>query len=494
MLRTDLRLPLVRQVPMKDIDFRVTGELRDAQSDRLVPGRVIAAPVLTVAADPAQLRLSGAGTLGILPFDAAWTQPLGLAAEAGSRIEGRATLDAAGLADLGVALPAGLVAGAGPATVTIDLPRGAPPRLQLSSDLTGLRLAIRELGWSKPAATPGRLDLTADLGSPPRVDRLAIEAPGLSARGRLTLRPGGGLDRATFDQAVVGRWFQGGVVLTGQGAGRPPGIEITGGRLDLRAMPRTDGPRPRGPAGPPIPVRLDRLEVSDTIALTGLTGRFSRAGGLNGDFTARVNGAAAITGEVVPAPGGSAIRIRSQDAGGVMAAAGIFARARGGVLDLTLTPGDTPGETMGDARVTNLTVRDMPVLAALLNAISVVGLIEQLNAQGLVFAEAQARFRLIPEGVEIRRASAVGASLGVSMEGIYDQARRRIRLQGVISPVYLLNGIGAILTRRGEGLFGFNYRVRGPVDAPEVSVNPLSILTPGMFRELFRGPAPQLGN
>lgn len=60
-------------------------------------------------------------------------------------------------------------------------------------------------------------------------------------------------------------------------------------------------------------------------------------------------------------------------------------------------------------------------------------------------------------------------------------------MQGVISPVYMLNGVGAILTKRGEGVFGFNYRLEGTADDPDVSVNPLSILTPGMFRELFRG-------
>ena len=60
-------------------------------------------------------------------------------------------------------------------------------------------------------------------------------------------------------------------------------------------------------------------------------------------------------------------------------------------------------------------------------------------------------------------------------------------MQGVISPVYLLNGVGAIFTKRGEGVFGFNYTLSGTADAPEVGVNPLSILTPGMLRGIFRG-------
>jgi len=87
---------------------------------------------------------------------------------------------------------------------------------------------------------------------------------------------------------------------------------------------------------------------------------------------------------------------------------------------------------------------------------------------------------------------AVGASLGVSAAGLYSIRTKAFDMQGVVSPIYLLNGIGAVLTRRGEGLFGFNYKLRGTADDPKVSVNPLSILTPGMFRELFRRAPPTL--
>jgi hypothetical protein len=131
-------------------------------------------------------------------------------------------------------------------------------------------------------------------------------------------------------------------------------------------------------------------------------------------------------------------------------------------------------------------------LAELINAISVVGLLEQLQGSGLLFAETEAVFRLTPRAVQINRASAVGASLGVSLSGLYVLNGGRLDMQGVVSPIYLLNGIGAIFTRKGEGLFGFNYRVQGTASAPDVSVNPLSILTPGMFREIFRSPPPQL--
>jgi hypothetical protein len=137
-------------------------------------------------------------------------------------------------------------------------------------------------------------------------------------------------------------------------------------------------------------------------------------------------------------------------------------------------------------------VQDAPALAGLLSAISVVGLLEQLNGEGLAFNTGQVQFILTPDAVEITQGSAVGASLGISFAGLYQSATGRFDLQGVISPIYLLNGIGQIFSRRGEGFFGFNYSLSGTADAPQVSVNPLSLLTPGMFREIFRSGPPNL--
>ena len=64
--------------------------------------------------------------------------------------------------------------------------------------------------------------------------------------------------------------------------------------------------------------------------------------------------------------------------------------------------------------------------------------------------------------------------------------------QGVLSPIYLLYVVGSVLTRKGEGLIGFNFQLKGKKDKPRVIVNPLSALTPGMFREIFRRPPPQV--
>ncbi len=180
--------------------------------------------------------------------------------------------------------------------------------------------------------------------------------------------------------------------------------------------------------------------------------------------------------------------------GAAMKSAGMFSSAFGGALDLTLIPRAQSGNYDGTASITNLRVRSGSVMADLLSAISIIGLLDQLNGDGIVFATAQADFLMTPNAIDVRKGSAVGVSMGVSLQGLYHSDTSVLDMTGVVSPIYLLNGIGSILTRKGEGLFGFAYRLRGTADNPDVQVNPLSILTPGMFRDLFRAAPATLGD
>jgi hypothetical protein len=135
-------------------------------------------------------------------------------------------------------------------------------------------------------------------------------------------------------------------------------------------------------------------------------------------------------------------------------------------------------------------------MAALLNAASIIGLLDELGGQGIQFSDVEAKFRLTPSLITLVSASAIGPSMGISMDGRYAVQSGQIDMRGVISPLYLLNGIGSILSRKGEGLIGFNYRLSGTAKAPLVSVNPLSALTPGILRDVFRPPiatVPQTG-
>jgi hypothetical protein len=232
--------------------------------------------------------------------------------------------------------------------------------------------------------------------------------------------------------------------------------------------------------------------VTEGIALTGLRGEVIAGRALSGSFEAQMNGGAPVRGTLVPTERGTAIRLTAADAGAVLSDSGLFRNARDGSFELVLLPTARPGEFDGRLAIGRVRMRSAQGIAALLDAVSVVGLLDELQGPGIVFETVDANFRLTPGRIVLSDAAAVGASLGISMDGVYDIASRNMDMQGVISPIYILNGIGQFLTRRGEGLFGFSYRMSGPPGATRVEVNPLSILTPGMFREIFRRPPPQV--
>lgn len=486
-----LALPLRKGITPADIKYSATGTVSSVRSSALIPDRLLAADALTVTADNFGVEIAGPGRIGSVPFDGKWQQPIGADAKNGSTFAGTIELSERTIDEFNIGLPKGSVSGAGTATIQVGLVKDQKPTLDLRSTLQGVRLSIPSIGWSKPPKAAGNLRVAATLGAQPEVSLLTLEASGLSAVGRVSTRPDGSLDRASFSSVRIGGWLDAPVLITGKGAGRPPDIAVSGGSIDLRRANFPDAPS-SGAASPPLSLAPNSLQITDTIALTNFQGRFDTRLGMSGDFRGRVNGGTEVTGSLVPQNGRSAVRLKSTDAGGVIRSAGLLQQGRDGDLTLTLNPVGKDGAYDGTLRVTGTRIKDAPVMAELLNAVSVVGLLEQLGGQGIHFREVDAKFRMTPSQIIVTSSSATGPSMGLSMDGLYAVASGKLSMQGVISPVYLLNGIGSILTRKGEGVIGFSYTLTGDARDPDVSVNPLSALAPGMFRELFRKPAPVL--
>jgi len=493
-LGAQIHLRLVKKIEVEDVDYDVTATLTNVRSDKLVSGRVLTARELSLTANPQDVEISGAGQLGQVPVQGTWHQRLAKEFAGQSRLEGTVELSQRFIDEFGIGLPKGSVTGAGPGQIEIDLQRGEDSKFRLVSDLNDVGLRISDLGWSLPRNAKGNLEVVGTLGTPPRISKLVIEGAGLRAEGSVTLTAAGDLEIAKFSRVKLAGWLDAPVELIGRGRGATPSVRLTGGVVDTRkAAFGSGGGSASSGAGGSLTVALDRLIVSEGITLTGFRGTFTRRNGFSGEYTARVNGKAPISGIVVPSKGGSAFRVKSKDAGAVFRAAGVLETVREGTMDLTLVPRKGyEGQYDGRLEGKSIKIRGAPAMADLLSAISGVGLLEQLNGKGIVFTDYQARFRLTPTQVIIMSSSAVGASMGVSMDGYYNLGSSTMDMQGVLSPVYFVNGIGRIFTRKGEGLFGFNYRMSGKASDPQIKVNPLSILTPGMFRELFKRPPPKV--
>jgi len=488
-----LRVPLQKGNTLDQIAIDGSAAIRDFTSDVLIPDRALAAPELAVAVASTGMEITGKGTLNGVAFKAQYSKDFGPAQRSLSQIRGTAELSRDSLQKLAIAVPPGLLRGSGSAAFEVDLERGQPAVLHLTSDLAGVALSVPEVGWSKPAAAKGILALNATLSQPPVVNSLQVEAAGLKALADISLNADGSLGKLQFSKLQIGDWLDAKVDLTGRGAGQAPALTVSAGMLDLRGLGPKDGSAAAVASGGTVTIALDRLIVTKGVELTGFRSQLLRdGGGLTGAFVGRLNGQVPVSGSLGAVAEGTAVHLVGDDAGAVLSAAGVFPNAQGGALDISLKPTGAAGSYDGVLKVAGIRIYKAPALAELINAISVVGILDQMNGGGLLFSETEAEFRLTPKALQITRGSATGGSLGVSVSGLYVLNGGRLDMQGVISPVYLLNGIGALFSRKGEGLFGFNYKIAGTVQEPKVSVNPLSILTPGLFREIFRAAPPKL--
>lgn len=484
-----LALPIKPKLKLHEMEFHFAGDVEGAESARLVPGQEVSAEHLVLRGDQTGITVSGPAHFGAVPMQINWRQPIGKGPESRSRLTGSIELSPLLLAELNADLPASMVSGRGVAEITFEVGGGSPPRLTAQSDLRGLVLAIPELGWRKPAATAGNLEIATTPVTGAGVEELSLTAAGLRASGRIEVSPENEFRAARFRSFQLRDWISVPVDLIARGS-RAPNIRVFGGQVDMRNASFGSGSSSGGAggenSGPVIEVALDRLQITDSLSLIGFQGGFTTGGGPSGNFSGRVNGGTHINGQMLRRGGRSGFFLQSEDAGGVFRSAGLLDQARGGEFQLSLEPVEAEGQYDGRLKVRNTRIKDAPAMAALLNAISIVGLLDEMSGQGIQFLNMESRFRLTPTEVIVLEGSATGPSIGLSVDGRVDTERRLLNLRGVVSPVYLLNAIGSVISRKGEGVIGFNYTLTGPMSDPKVRVNPLSALTPGFLRDVFR--------
>ncbi len=479
-----LTLPMRHDLKATMITASAEAELSEVASDSLVPGHPATAEALTLTADNLGMRVAGQALLSGVPFD--FTFAKGFAQGDGpGNVEGTFPLSPETLADLGIALPSGSVAGSTTGHIAIGLADGDAPDFRLTADLAPARLSIPALGWGKAPGKAAEVSVAGRLGQPVDVQAVTLKGPGLTLAGDIDLG-GGGLQAARFDRLAVGGWLDAPVRLRPGQGGR--GIaEVNGGTIDLRGQDFSGS----GDGGYDLVVKPDRLLLSDGIALTALDARLTMAGGMAGPFTGRVNGGTVVEGRIDPS---GRIVLSAADGGAALRDAGIYQSAHGGVLRAVLSPDPATGGYSGDFLLKGTRVTDAPVMAELLRVASVVGIADALSGPGIGFDDVAGHIRLTRAKVVVTNARAVSASLGISANGVYSVAGGDLDIEGVVSPMYFVNGffekipgLGRVLGgRNGEGLIGVGYSMRGPAANPRITVNPLSVLTPGAFRGIFQ--------
>ncbi len=474
---------LRKGVPPDQIKSNVVATARNVSSTKIIPGRELRAKSIEIRAKNGDVEIGGNASLDGVALAGTWTKKAGSKTSA---VAAKIPLSQNALRTFGINLPKGTLTGQGRGTLALTLAKNTAPKFTLTSDLSGLGVKIPSVGWRKSANRSGKLSLTGALGQTPSVDKFSFSASGLKAAGSLTLVGNGKLQEARFSQLQVGDWLNTKARMKWPSGKGLPAITLDGGTLDMSRMPKLGS---GGGSGSAIAANLDRLRITDKLTLRNAAVSLPASRAKAGKFSGRVNGGARIQGVLNRTNSGTAITVRSNNAGAALRDAGLLDRADEGSLLLQLNT--TPGGFSGSARIQNIRVTRAPAIASLISAISVVGLLEQMDGKGLLFTDVHSDFHIKDGLLTVQKASAIGPSLGVSVDGFINTRKGALDMQGVLSPFYLVNGLGAIFTRRGEGLIGFNFNLRGSAKSPSVSVNPLSVFTPGMFREIFRRAPPE---
>ena len=154
---------------------------------------------------------------------------------------------------------------------------------------------------------------------------------------------------------------------------------------------------------------------------------------------------------------------------------------------------DDDNDIMGTLSIDNFKIMKAPLFAKLLLAASLSGLFEVFNNEGVSFDQFDAQFTKNNNIIKINKSRAYGFSLGLTGEGSINMLDKSIQIDGSIVPAYTLNTIfndlpiiGELLSgKEDEGIFAFNYSANGNWVNPDIQVNPLSIFTPGIMRNLF---------
>ncbi len=486
-----LQVPLIKGAKQSEIKFDIAGTASNVISTKLIKGRKLTAKQVAISARDVGISMSGDAVVDGVPASFDWTQSFVDNPEKRGNLNSRITLNQSTLDAFNIALPKGSFAGSTPAQFSVKLLPKQPASFKLASDLKGAILSVGSLGWRKGKNAKGQLSVSGRLDTPISVDNVSIKASGLTADGKILLHENGSFDEAVFPSVKVDKWLSTSVSISGTGTSAT--TTLKGGSMDLRQF--DIGGAGGGKAGP-LNISLDRLRLTDDLSLTSFNAVIKRNGAPTGTFTARVNKGARITGTISRGKKGAKIVVTGKDAGAILRSAGFFDNISGGDMRLELDPTDEDGVFKGNFQASNFRMKHSNSMAALLDGISVVGLLQKMEEGGIQFDKAKGWFELRPEGVRLVEVSLVGVSMGISLQGWYASKTKTVDFDGVVTPLYAVNGAleriaGKLFGRqKGEGVFSFVYTMKGPAAGPKVKVKPLSILTPGVFRQIFRQDIP----
>ena len=507
-----------------DFDFRV--EVENAVVSNFLGGMDLAADFLPVRVGPNRVATVGPVRLGNIAAEA--TSDILMENGGVRELKVSATFagninDAASL----LGLVPDYIQGAASGELTYTQTRTGQRVLEVSSTLNRADINLAPLPYFKPVGQPARAEAVVLLNERglESIKRFSLDGPALSLTGEITMKNGGQeFARAELQNLIVGESGIGRMSVVNQ----PEFMTVTleDGQLDgrplIEAILRGQGKRNANIITGETEARAGGLNDKPWIISVSGIRRFVVPGGkafnditlqatvdkgavLQFDLAAtapphlpgRAPGLGNLRASMTPrASGFYRLAFQSDDAGSLFSTLGLTSDIRGGEIAVVAESAlPLPkGGWLGRMELSNFSILQAPVMVQLLSVASLTGILELASGSGLQFVSLDSNFTYGNSALYLDDLRMVGPSVGLTAEGSVDFRGRRFGVEGNVTPFNLFSEfagslpiIGGVLTGTdGGGVFSAGYRIDGTFDAPEVTVNPFQVLTPGVYRQWFQ--------
>ncbi len=508
-LDVGVSFPTIKDLPADKVKVKASGTLTDTLLPKAVKTLDLTGGPLKLSVADGMVELSGSGKLDGRPVKLDWKQYLESKDKPwDSKVEAEIDADEDLRAKLGIKLT-GWIEGTMPVKVVYTEFRDKRAEAQVEGNATPLRLMIKPFDYEKRPGIEATARCKALLagGVLQEIQDLAVTTPDLRLSGARfvfdhidgeTILRRGNIPKTTLGETDAAMNFE-------VGPADLLKVNIKGSFLDARPFlkKRKDGEKRIPYKGPPVIASVDvgRMRTQDThiVEKAKVYLDLERDGVPNQMEMDAVAGNGKVSLRLKPdASGKMSFRMEAGDAGATLRAFDVYKNVMGGTLLVTGVAPDNKNRRLirGTAQLNNFRVINAPALAQLVGAIGLTGLPQLLSGEGLSFSRLESDFvwRLRPEGdlYTIKDGRTSGSSLGLTFDGDIDKQKNAIDINGNVVPVSELNTlvssiplIGTILSGGGDAIFAATYTITGPADKPDVSVNPLAVLAPGIIRRIL---------
>ncbi|MCP4327428.1 MAG: DUF3971 domain-containing protein [Alphaproteobacteria bacterium] len=508
-----LAFPLLNAISVDELNPKAAAKISALKWADVVDTVDVEDGNLSLDVDEKRMIADGTVTAAGKPIDVNWTENF-TDTETVSEVRISGFVDDATLQEVASELSP-FLAGSAKVDLHYTSYHGGGATLAAVCDFSDSSMAFPVLAWTKGEGEPGHAEFTLKLedSKPVEIERFEFTSGGMIARGGATFTPSSdGVQSVTIDELSTGETQIAGTINFE--SGNLSGFKVTGKSLDLTHImdewfnktDETDADVKEETKGNlDIQAEVGRLYfnfeeqrfVDDFRLSVQRRGTFIQSANVEMKLPKRGE----IFGMSIEPTGN--IRFLSastEDAGDLFRVLGIVDTLEGGKLSLSGQFNDSKDEQVLSAKlkIIDFYAVDAPILAQILTVASFTGIVDVLNGRGIYFDVLEGDIDAVGDLYTISNGRAHGSALGLTMNGTYDDEKDRIAFQGTIVPAYFFNSllgniplIGNILVgEKGSGIFAVSYSVSGPQETPEVSVNPLSALLPGVMRDILTGAGP----